>query len=98
MVIKTVRNLLLASVLAVLVIGIPALGSQVHAEPTCGNGEGFCQDCYLNGYWFSAWTELHSKDGQHTFVCNGNTGQWVMVESVGPIQPINVGPIGTIAH
>ncbi|HTE86410.1 MAG TPA: hypothetical protein VK821_16950 [Dehalococcoidia bacterium] len=90
---KTVRTLALASMLALIVMSVPALGVQVQAEPSCGDG--FCLDCRVGTVWIRAGDQI-KKDGQW-YVCDGDTGQLIMV-AVGPPHPITIAPIGSVAR
>ena len=91
---KTVRTLALASILALIIMGVPAFRPQVHAEPSCSSG--FCRDCLFQGVWYEYGTRIHILDT--TWVCDGDDGKWYLVEAVGPPHPITIAPIGIVAR
>jgi len=92
---KTVRTLALASMLALIVTNVPAFRAQVHAEPYCVP-DGFCLDCPFAGGWYKEGDTIHY--GGHEYVCDGETGKWVMSYAVGPSPSITIAPIGIVAR
>src|SRR5947209_5696445 len=99
----SVRNLALASMLAMSVIAVPAV--QVHAADK-GGDEGIVMDC-LNqgtGEWTQSGQVDYVRDGKETMhVLGCDDGKWVdlgttqaMTTNPQPMQPVHSRPIGRL--
>jgi hypothetical protein len=94
-ILKSFQTLALSLTLALCITNLPAFRVPVHAEPYCVP-DGFCVDCQFGGGWYKEGDRI--RYGGHEYVCDGETGKWIMEFAVGPTPPISVAPIGAVAH
>jgi hypothetical protein len=94
---KPVRILVLAGMLALAISGVPALRVPAHAAASCedgGNG-GLCISCHLGDVWYDPGEQINA--GGRAWMCDGNTGHWVLVGFVAPRTGLTPST-GTVPH
>ena len=97
---KQVRTLVMAFMLALSIMSVPAMQVVAHAEPICKPEICGSLRCNWDGHtWYDPGVSVIAQgppDGKtHVYYCDGTTGHWVIMRTQttpqGPVAPQPVG-------